>query len=157
MLWLLASEYNDGSFDGDTKKLAFRLRCSEQEIEDGIKPLIDMGFIIVDSNMLAECKQDAMPEREGEREGEYISVPKSSTNGRAKAKKTIIREDFSISDRVKKWAEKNNHANLEKHLESFISRSKAKGYEYVDWDEAFMTAIRDNWAKIEIQPKVKFV
>lgn len=59
-------------------------------------------------------------------------------------------EDFGISDRVTKWAAQHGLAGvLELHFEAFVSTCKAKGYTYVDWDEAFMNAIRKNWAKIE--------
>lgn len=58
-------------------------------------------------------------------------------------------EGFGISDRVRKWAAQKGHSNLETHLESFLGKVKAKGYRYVDWDEAFMTAIRDDWAKLQ--------
>ena len=70
MLWLLASEKINGEFDGDIKKLAFRLRWPEKDILDGIKPLISGGFIIDDSTMLAKCLQRAMPETETEGEKE---------------------------------------------------------------------------------------
>lgn len=60
-----------------------------------------------------------------------------------------IPEDFTISDRVRAWAKEKGHTNLEEHLESFKAKSKAKGYVYVDWDSAFMEAIRENWAKID--------
>lgn len=68
MLWLLASESTDGSFDANTKKIAFRLRTTEKEVIEGIKPLIDNGFLIPDSDALAECKQDACLETERETE-----------------------------------------------------------------------------------------
>lgn len=69
--------------------------------------------------------------------------PKSRTS------KTLIPENFSISERVRVWAEKNGHKNLEAHLENFILSANAKAYIYADWDSAFMTAIRSNWAKVE--------
>jgi uncharacterized phage protein (TIGR02220 family) len=68
MLWLLASESDGGVIDACTKKLAFRLRTSEQDIIDGLIPLIDNGFFIDDSDVLADCKQSAMPETETETE-----------------------------------------------------------------------------------------
>lgn len=59
-------------------------------------------------------------------------------------------EGFGISDRVTKWAAQHGLAGvLELHFEAFVSTCKAKGYTYVDWDEAFMNAVRKNWAKIE--------
>ena len=36
--------------------------------------------------------------------------------------------------------------HLDRHLERFISKVKAKGYAYADWDEGFMGAISDDWA-----------
>ena len=68
MLWLLASESKDGSFDGSLDELVFRLHITEKEYHDGIKPLIDKGFFVYDSEVLAPCLQDAIPETETERE-----------------------------------------------------------------------------------------
>lgn len=66
LLWLLASESKDGSFDGSPEELQFRLHLSVKDINDGLKPLIDKGFFVVASGVLAECYQDAIPERETE-------------------------------------------------------------------------------------------
>ena len=70
MLWLLASESKDGVFDASKEELIFRLRISSEEYDAGIKPLIDKGFFIVASGVLAECVQPAIPETEGEGEAE---------------------------------------------------------------------------------------
>lgn len=69
-----------------------------------------------------------------------------------KSRKTSIPKNFTISDRVKEWALKNKHHSLETHLENFILQAKSKNYQYADWDSAFMTAIRDNWAKVQNRP-----
>jgi hypothetical protein len=63
-------------------------------------------------------------------------------------KETRIPDNFTVSERVIKWAEKNKYYNLEKHLDSFVLKAQSKGYKYIDWDSAFMNAIRDNWANI---------
>ena len=73
MLWLIASEEKNGEFDGTPAELAFRLRQTEKEIDAALKPLISNGFFIVvqgASDLLAECKRDAIPETEGETEKE---------------------------------------------------------------------------------------
>ena len=70
LLWLLASEAKDGQFDGSLDELVFRLHISPKEYEDGLKPLIDKGFFIIASGVLAESKQVAIPETETERETE---------------------------------------------------------------------------------------
>lgn len=63
-LWLLASCYDDGIFDADTKILAFRFRMKESDVEKAIKPLIDKGYFNVASGLLADSNHDAMPETE---------------------------------------------------------------------------------------------
>lgn len=68
MLWLLASESKDGHFDGSQDELVFRLHITDQEYINGIKPLIDNGFFIIASGVLAEGKQVAIPETETEGE-----------------------------------------------------------------------------------------
>jgi hypothetical protein len=70
LLWLLASESKDGSFDASVEELQFRLRISAKDITSGLEHLISNGFFLHASNVLAECLQDAIPEREGERETE---------------------------------------------------------------------------------------
>ena len=66
MLWLLASENMDGQITDDPKRLAFRLRWSVDDVVKGLKHLIDAGFVIVDSNALADSYQDACLETETE-------------------------------------------------------------------------------------------
>ena len=55
VLWLLASESVEGIFDADFDELEFRLRISQKELEAAIKPLIDNGFFLDASTMLAPC------------------------------------------------------------------------------------------------------
>jgi uncharacterized protein YdaU (DUF1376 family) len=81
----------------------------------------------------------------------HISTP---TPKKSLPKKKPIPENFGISESVKLWAIKNNHKNLDKHLENFISSCKANGYVYLDWDSAFMNAVRQNWAKIDDKHEV---
>jgi hypothetical protein len=134
MLWLLASESQDGVIHRTPEEIAFRLRMTEKEVLSAIKPLIDNGFFIEDSSMLAKCLQDATTE-------------KSKRESKSKTP-TPISDEFEISEPIKAWALKNGHSQLEKHLESFINKCKAKNYKYSDWDAAFRNAITDNWAKV---------
>ena len=70
MLWLLAAEHKDGLVCIDPDRIAFRLRMSSKEAAQAVTPLIEKGFLIVASNALADCKQDAIPETETETETE---------------------------------------------------------------------------------------
>jgi hypothetical protein len=56
--------------------------------------------------------------------------------------------DFAVSERVKLWATEKGYAQLDEHLEAFTRKARARGYTYVDWDAAFMEAIREDWAKL---------
>ena len=76
MLWLLASENINGVFEADFDQLEFRLRLSQKELKDGLKPLIDNGFFLDASTMLAPRLQDAIPETETETETEAKSETK---------------------------------------------------------------------------------
>jgi hypothetical protein len=91
MLWLLASESKDGVFDGSLDELVFRLHITPKEYQDGVKPLIDNDFFNVVSGVIAECKQVAIPETEGE------------TETKTEKKATSVAPPIGVSDSV--WQE----------------------------------------------------
>ncbi len=75
MLWLLASESDDGSFEASIEELTFRLRQPAKEIEAGLPALIEAGFFLATeqpaSVLLANCTQVAPQRRDrGETETE---------------------------------------------------------------------------------------
>ncbi len=82
-IWLLASEYEAGNITASVAEIAFRLRMSESKLQSALTPLINSGFLIA-SDMLAECYQGAIPEKEREtqvqteREGESIRSPRKA-------------------------------------------------------------------------------
>lgn len=63
ILWLLASEYEDGCIAASNEEIAFRFRMPLAELEDALRPLIDSGFFVA-SEPLAERKPTACLERE---------------------------------------------------------------------------------------------
>ncbi|MCR4300186.1 MAG: YdaU family protein [Sulfuricaulis sp.] len=78
---------------------------------------------------------------------------KESRARRARApSKTPLPDGFGISDRVQAWAGERGYARLPEHLDHFVSKAKARGYVYADWDEALMGAIRDDWAGLQSTP-----
>jgi hypothetical protein len=87
LMWLLASETKNGSFDGSLDELVFRLHITEKDYRDGVKPLIDKGFFIDASKTLADRKQAATPEREAETEGETEKPSICPPDGEPKPKK----------------------------------------------------------------------
>ena len=77
---------------------------------------------------------------------------KPARTRKAKANKTPMPEDFGISDRVATWAKERGYEQLDQHLEAFKRKSTARAYTYASWDDAFMEAIREDWAKLR-QPQ----
>jgi len=73
---------------------------------------------------------------------------KAPPAARTPSRKKPMPNNFAISDAVRAWAKEKGYTQLEAHFESFVGKVKAKGYAYIDWDAAFMGAIRENWAKL---------
>src|SRR5690554_7892339 len=62
LLWLLASEVDNGHIVCNWDKLAFRLRVTQSECKEAVNSLIGSGFfrMVQDaSSVLADSKQDA--------------------------------------------------------------------------------------------------
>ncbi len=141
LLWLLASESKTGEFNANVIELAFRLRMTEKEVNDGLNPLISKGFFVDASGLLADCKQLAIPETETETERE----------GEAKAKKpkkvekqeTQVPDDFVANATAINLAKELN-VSLNDEFPKFIDFHKAKGSVYKDWDAALRTWIRNS-------------
>lgn len=68
MLWLIAAEEDGGVFDTDG--LAWRLRCDEVEVSDGLRGLCEAGLFLDASTLLAPCLQVATSEESRERDRE---------------------------------------------------------------------------------------
>lgn len=66
----------------------------------------------------------------------------------ARKRKTSLPTDFGLSEAVVAWAKGNGFGQLDQHLDAFKRKATAKGYTYVDWDAAFMEAVREDWAKL---------
>lgn len=65
-----------------------------------------------------------------------------------KPRQVPLPDGFEISERVRSWASNKGYTNLDARLEHFVSYAKRNGKTYADWDEAFMGAIREDWAKL---------
>jgi hypothetical protein len=92
MLWLLASEYDEGRITASTEEIAFRLRTTEAELVEALSPLIERGFFTSDdtladrkpdaSAVLAECLPRVREEEEREKDAappgaQVISIPQT--------------------------------------------------------------------------------
>jgi uncharacterized protein YdaU (DUF1376 family) len=66
----------------------------------------------------------------------------------ARPRQTEMPEDFAVTDRVKCWAAEKGYDRLGEHLDAFRRKVAANGYTAVSWDDKFMEAIREDWAKL---------
>ena len=81
--------------------------------------------------------------KESTKENRTPSKPKPP-----KKQETELSDDFTISENVRKWAERKGFRNLEAHFENFCISCRAKRYTYVNWDAALQKAISSDWAKL---------
>ena len=82
-----------------------------------------------------------------------VDVVRSRSRSTNTGRKRPLPPDFEISDRVKEWALQEKYTDLDEHMKAFKLKCAAKGYEYADWDAAFMEAVRKDWAGIRSQSK----
>lgn len=145
LLWLLASESKDGEFDAASNELAFRLHIAIKDIEAGLKPLIDNGFFIDASTMLAPCYQVAIPEteREGERETEKkatIEIPD-----------WIPKDDWNDFLAMRKAIRKPMTVRAVNMMVTKLGQMKSKGFNVSD---VLQRSILNNWSDV-YEPKVQ--
>lgn len=164
MIWLLASESKDGEVRIDPEFLAFRLRWSESDVRDGLTPLIDKGFLIVASEALAECLQDACLETEAETETEGEADAPAGANPRPKPKKSkrpeqtftawvdsLADEDaIRADDPIFEWAGNTGIPADWIGLAWWVfeGRYSDSTKKYADWRAVFRKAVREDWLKV---------
>ena len=144
LLWLLASESKDGCFQADSDELEFRLRIASKDIDAGLKPLIDKGFFVIASGVLAECLQDAIPERETETEGETEKRQKKQPRGARLPADWVPSEDliaFCKTDRP----DLNPAAVADRFRDFWIAQPGTKGVK-LDWDATWRNWVRNEKA-----------
>lgn len=136
LLWLLASEEKSGDFNANVTELAFRLRMTEKEINDGLKPLISKGFFVNASGVLAECEQLAIPETERETEKEVEKKPKTLKTA------TQIPDLFIVDPDAIELAKKLG-VDYELEKDKFCDYYKGQGKVMKDWSATFRNWIRN--------------
>lgn len=88
LLWLLASESDDGTIQDDTEFISFRCRFPEKVTAEAIISLLNNGFLqrLQDaSDLLAERKQNVSTETETETEGEREAEAEAEADLRSAA------------------------------------------------------------------------
>lgn len=158
-LWLLASESDDGTIPADVNWIAFRVHKLTPWVEGALKPLIDKGFVINASNVLAERLQDACleveEETEVEREGEVEHNPPSPQGGNGAISKNSSNKspEFKIwvNEVFDAWNDMAGKHGLPVARKLTTKRKSALSERWNDVD------FRENWrAALEIVPNSDF-
>lgn len=160
LLWLLASEGKEAVIEASVDEIAFRVSMTADEVIEGLKPLIERGFFIDASGVLAQCLQDARPETETETEVEKresssrsaLSAPtkKKATEGRAGSR---IAPDWQPSKEEQEFAAQNGvpwNSEAEKFRDYWSAQPGAKGRK-TDW-----TATWRNWVRRAAETRKKW-
>ena len=175
MLWLLASESDDGSLDVSIEELTFRLRQPESEILAGLKPLIESGFFSLEqpaSDVLADREQPA-PQRREETETETETetegeAPQDKPAPAPKAKRQKLPELHLAA-----WIDQEKQANRKlfgdykplwdyanaNHIPKdwielawiefrrrYVEDANSNAKRYADWRQTFLNHLRNGYA-----------
>ena len=133
-LWLLASEREDTVIEATIDEIAFRVRMTPAEVKSGIKGLIDKGFFIDASNMLAGREQSAILDIE--RETETEKKIEGEKIRRSQARGTRLPTDWMPSEHLDRRDE------LEKFRDYWLAVPGSKGCK-LDWDATWRNWIRN--------------
>ena len=173
MLCLSKVEEKNGVVNLSDKEIAWRLRRPVLQVTRAISDLVDLSILVRKNNGIEflnwskrqyksddvnarvkryRLKSETLHETLHETGQNRTDTEQNRTDTEKKQgrkNKTPLPADFKISDRVRSWAKEKGITRLDDHLEAFKLRCAAKGYAYIDHDSGFMTAIRENWGKIE--------
>jgi hypothetical protein len=152
LLWLLASESKDGTFDGSLDELVFRLHITPKEYEEGIKPLIHKGFFVVASGVLADSYQVAIPETEGEteKEGERETEKKQKSNRGSRLPVDFVLDEEWISFCKQERPDLNPQKVFAEFLDYWTAQPGQKGVKLA-WTPTWR-----NWVRRQSAPKQSF-
>jgi hypothetical protein len=155
----------------DARVIARNTGSTPQKVEEMMKHFVELGLFEAHANGLITCMKVAKRLSASATSNQYMRkiIHSINTNNdlqlpschrhdvvmkeenRIEEKtviKTSIPDNFSVSERVIKWANEKGYRDLNKHLDNFILVAQSNNYKYTDWDAAFMRAIKDNWAKV---------
>jgi hypothetical protein len=152
LLWLLASESKDGTFDGSLDELVFRLHITPKDYQDGVKPLIHKGFFVVASGVLADSYQVAIPETEGEteKEGERETEKKQKSNRGSRLPVDFVLDEEWISFCKQERPDLNPQKVFAEFLDYWTAQPGQKGVKLA-WTPTWR-----NWVRRQSAPKQSF-
>lgn len=136
-IWTLAARSKDGSFPADFEYIKRQCNLGPTVCRENLQVLVNKGFVEDRSNLLASCKQSAIPE--GEKEGETEGETKSHSRKTPRAR--TLPDEFIPNDAHIALSEAEG-INLRVEFQKFCDYCKANNKRYTDWDAALRNWIR---------------
>lgn len=136
LIWLLASQL-ENKIPNDAEWIKNRIACKETI---NLKELIDNGFLLPDSNALAECKQSAIVETETEAYREEAEREKPQRKKRA----TSLTAEWMLPDDYREYC-KSKRPDLcpDATAENFLDYYLSHGKPMVDWKRTWQRWVRN--------------
>ena len=139
LIWLLASQLGN-KIPADAEWIQ---RQIGSEHPPDLEALISHGFLVPDSDVLAECKQSAMRETEAETETETERAETRAPRQRG----TRLPADWQPNDQLRAWAVKERpDLDMQRTIDSFTDYWKGKtgaSATKLDWDATFRNWVRN--------------
>lgn len=163
LLWLLASDSEDGSIEYDLSMLAFRFRLTEDDIKQALTPLTESGFIEIEqcqqdaSTPLAPCKQELSLDKRREEERERQSRNTPDSLSQAVATELRISDHWvksSISEQIRLAMESGADGQevAERMIDAGRKHRGSKEFKFGEWKKYFST---DHWSTGSSPPDEK--
>ena len=140
MLWLLASEFENGVIDASLEKVAFRCHMTAGEVAEALNPLVEADFFTLEqdaSTSLACRYQDATLETEGETQ---VKLEEEGAEAHRSVKKDRRRAtripDGLTANRAAQEAAGLTAAEGDREFMKFRNHAHEKGRTCVDWEAA---------------------
>jgi len=150
LLWLVASDDENGEIQGELADLAFRVRMTEAELSAALKPLISNGLFEDASIVLADRLQVATPETERETETETEKPPLIPPLQGDKPKRvvskgsraTVMPETWAPNPATHHRMAHELGVSVFDEMDKFRDFHQSRGNRFVNWDQAF-----NNWLR----------
>lgn len=153
-LWLLAAEHDDGIIDASIEEMAFRVRMTNAEVSEGLNALINKGFFVSDSEMLADCKQVATLEIEKETYRKETETKKETEKRERTPRATRLSQDWQPSNsdldyaRQLGWSDKQVRDTAQDFSDYWMAKS-GQGATKVDWSATWRRWCRNTAPKAD--------
>ena len=150
MLWLLASEHNEGLIPWCPDDIAWRLRKSTNDFLESLEILISKGFFVI-TNKEGQPSSDNLavmehPSSTSKRREENINQESKTTAPSVQKRGTRIPDDFEVTDEMREFAVKHGMPDPDTEIEAFKDYWRGvpgpKGCK-LDWVATFRNRLRD--------------